>query len=633
MIKNKDFFNRPKPAAAPAEGTKPTQDTEAPIQPQTNRVELRRQIVDNTRALARVLVDADLKPLANEVARIYRGVNASHFTVAVVGEFSRGKSTLINRLLGEKVLPEGNLPTTALLTRVTYGAVKSIIVHDEKGKSVRQLPLTEASWEGLVADLVNERQPEGSITVTYPDKWLGQHGIDILDTPGAGDLEEKRALEIGRALVGSHAALIAVDATKALSLSEQLFVEQRLLANKLPFMALVITKLDFVNLDERDQVVDYIIKKAHSLWGNIPMFISSADVEMPSPRFQPMMGLDKIRNAILAWSANEERARLTECWLATQLLGVIATAEGALSERLALLSAKDDERKSIIASKVKALNGLSKKWDELRSLLNDRAEKCINALHNRLADYGTKLVERLQFEAEHAQAPQRWIDDGTYAYRVKVELANLSASLDQYAKSLIAADLHWLNGILTNQFKAGKVDIEAADRTAESLFAIEEASTPGVKKPELDDLQKVRTKATIVTAVGAVAAALALATSGGLAILGTIGVSTGGAVISSALIGRKADEQRQIIKSMIAKRMPATIEEASDGLDIRVKEIYNEIFSKVVHNEAVWFNTQKQLIEKANPSQVAAEQQAAQATIDSLRQLSARLTAFTNVAE
>lgn len=43
------------------------------------------------------------------------------FSVAIVGEFKRGKSTLINALLGKDILPSDILPTTATLNRVTYG--------------------------------------------------------------------------------------------------------------------------------------------------------------------------------------------------------------------------------------------------------------------------------------------------------------------------------------------------------------------------------------------------------------------------------------------------------------------------------------------------------------------------------
>ncbi len=48
-------------------------------------------------------------------------VQANSFAVAVVGEFKRGKSTFINALLGQEILPADVLPCSATLNRVTYG--------------------------------------------------------------------------------------------------------------------------------------------------------------------------------------------------------------------------------------------------------------------------------------------------------------------------------------------------------------------------------------------------------------------------------------------------------------------------------------------------------------------------------
>jgi ribosome biogenesis GTPase A len=43
------------------------------------------------------------------------------FLLMVIGEFSRGKSTLINALLGARVLPVGAQPVTTMLNRGCYG--------------------------------------------------------------------------------------------------------------------------------------------------------------------------------------------------------------------------------------------------------------------------------------------------------------------------------------------------------------------------------------------------------------------------------------------------------------------------------------------------------------------------------
>jgi len=60
------------------------------------------------------------------------------FMLLVLGEFKRGKSTLVNRLLGVDTLPVGAAPTTAVLTRVTYGDEPSatIVMDDGSERAV-----------------------------------------------------------------------------------------------------------------------------------------------------------------------------------------------------------------------------------------------------------------------------------------------------------------------------------------------------------------------------------------------------------------------------------------------------------------------------------------------------------------
>ena len=56
------------------------------------------------------------------------------YRVAVIGEFKRGKSSLINSLIGSRVLPTDVLPMTATLTRIRYGEKKRILIEYKSGE-------------------------------------------------------------------------------------------------------------------------------------------------------------------------------------------------------------------------------------------------------------------------------------------------------------------------------------------------------------------------------------------------------------------------------------------------------------------------------------------------------------------
>src|SRR5437660_5216158 len=100
--------------------------------------------------LRQLITEAGLNTLLPEWQRLFVRRNEPTFSVAVAGEFSRGKSTLINRLLGQDLLPVGDLPTTAMLTSVRYGHEPALWrIHTDGRRG--HLPLQADSWSSLVS--------------------------------------------------------------------------------------------------------------------------------------------------------------------------------------------------------------------------------------------------------------------------------------------------------------------------------------------------------------------------------------------------------------------------------------------------------------------------------------------------
>ena len=65
----------------------------------------------------------------------------NRFVLAVIGQFSRGKSTLMNAILGDAYLPTGVLPTTAVVTKINYGSTPRAMVR-QHGHGLA----TEITW-------------------------------------------------------------------------------------------------------------------------------------------------------------------------------------------------------------------------------------------------------------------------------------------------------------------------------------------------------------------------------------------------------------------------------------------------------------------------------------------------------
>jgi dynamin family protein len=112
--------------------------------------------------------------------------------VAVLGQFKRGKSTFLNALLGESLLPTGVVPLTAIATFIHWAATPSIRVSylDERApeeRSTASAGEVEAQLSRFVTEEWNphNRLRVGRVDVFYPAPIL-RHGIVLIDTPGVG---------------------------------------------------------------------------------------------------------------------------------------------------------------------------------------------------------------------------------------------------------------------------------------------------------------------------------------------------------------------------------------------------------------------------------------------------------------
>jgi septin family protein len=98
-------------------------------------------------------------------------------TVSVIGQFKRGKSTLVNTILGEKLLPVGLIPVTSAVTIIKHGN-KGVTVHFLNG--VNKL----IEFEELPNYISEEKNPNNvygvsHVTITTPSPFL-EEGLSFL---------------------------------------------------------------------------------------------------------------------------------------------------------------------------------------------------------------------------------------------------------------------------------------------------------------------------------------------------------------------------------------------------------------------------------------------------------------------
>lgn len=625
-IKNANFFKKPLPTAPQNRPTaQQPQQTPAPqapqpaaaqqAQPQPPRIiHISSELLDEVKKTIALLKEQELPVHAKQVAQLCGNVLNERFAIAVVGEFSKGKSTLINRLVNAEVLPTAALPTTALLTRIRYGAQPKLTAVNKSGQR-RAMPLQPQSWEGLTTANFGDREPEGFVEVELPNTWLGQNNIEVIDTPGAGDLEASRAAVIERCLMGAEACVVVMAATKLLSITEREFIRKKLLSRNIPFMAIALTHMDQVPAEERVNVIDYLYKQLEGMKLKVPVFVADDDVHLPGSVYDDICGFDCLRKMVASWMIHPERRELTEQWLKTNVADVLGNALATLQQQQAFLQAKDSEREQLIARRNNALAQIDSKWKELRDEMETRCNRCIQQFNTRAAECGDTIIETLQHEVGRQPNPKQWVDE-EYAYRVKRELSAVSLALDQRVAHSLNVDLKWLNEQISRQFQM-VLNIRPDDLNSK------EELQPDVNERavRLQDIKDQSTKATILTTCATLGTALMLGVSGAAPlILATMGVGTGANLLSRRMLDKKAKEQQQKIKELIATEVKRIMQEASADSEVKIRLLYNDIIRQSRNVENRWMQAQRDLIRQTTEGNVDEARQKVKGRIEALTQ-------------
>ena len=262
------------------------------------------------------------------------------FQLAVVGQFSRGKSTLMNAILGAPYLPTGALPMTSVITTVVYGSEpKATVFRADRGNSL-PIQTTIGNLERYVAQASTEREElrVASALVELPAEIL-RLGFSFVDTPGVGSaITENTATTVGF-LPEADAVVFVTSFDSPITEAELTFLKD--VRREVGRIFVVLNKADLVTSpEERADVEAFVSARLGEvgLAGTEVFSISARDgllakQEVDARRFAES-GVAKLEAALISYLTT---ARASEFLLAVadralRVLRVL-TAETTLVER------------------------------------------------------------------------------------------------------------------------------------------------------------------------------------------------------------------------------------------------------------------------------------------------------------
>ena len=208
--------------------------------------------------------EATKRNLEKQLATIVEKQNDKMLNISVIGEFSTGKSSFINALVGYELLAINVIQgTTVAITIIEYSENFSIILTDFSGRSSKKVyksidslrqQLHKYTTDAVYAEKISY------VTVTLPSDIL-KNGYRIIDTPGTNSLELWHE-EITRRAIRelSDLSIILTDATQPMPVTLMSFVDSTL-GDSVKSCAFVANKIDRIREKERDGIAKFIGKK------------------------------------------------------------------------------------------------------------------------------------------------------------------------------------------------------------------------------------------------------------------------------------------------------------------------------------------------------------------------------------
>lgn len=229
-----------------------------------------------------LISESDKEQINQQINRLKTRSLDPNFYLAIVGEFSSGKSTFINALLRDEILKTSALVATATATKIKSG--KDLIIEATLDGTKKGVFKTNTNSENISIPWLNIQQVTPrklihlltaddniaknvvDLTISHSAKFL-QEGITIIDTPGTNAVNIEHGKVTRKTIENeADAAVIVIPATTPLSQSLANFLETALR----PFLhrcVFVVTKIDNIKRQERGILLNNLRHRLEEMLG------------------------------------------------------------------------------------------------------------------------------------------------------------------------------------------------------------------------------------------------------------------------------------------------------------------------------------------------------------------------------
>jgi len=519
------------------------------------------------------------------------------FRLAFVGEFSRGKSTLINRLLERTLLPIGAKPTTGTLISVVAGSTEKMEVYiPDKGWTAR--PLEESSWNDLLSSEQGEDSQEQltQVRLTIDHPWLRSIDVELIDTPGAGDLNSGRTVLLCELLSQCDAAVLLISATLPFSRTEATFLEQEVLGRHIPNVLVAVSKLDTVDHEQKAELLGVIRERVMEISREVPI----VPIHPLDSHASEVDTLERVRTQIEAMVEKGERRIRRSKKVAGQLVDylnhIAELSEAAI--KTAHMNAMEKEQ---------ALHQLEKEkeeaeiyWEDIRLEIDERRLQHAQRLRQKVLLAKNEFIETYSFDLNKEKDLKTW-SEHVLPSQIRRELLSLGNKWSEEILAELSLDFEWVYNEVNQKFSR-----QIVQRSSD---------LPTTVKPDFhlsqlqltDNVQNYSFLTGLATTTNIISGLIVSGPSPvqlkAVAVVSRVAVTGVAWFVGNQLNHQKIEEQRRQLSQELIFNVNRITDDYCNQMSERLRELYSQLIEELRQEQRMWQSAWESTLKNSSDTQ------------------------------
>ena len=448
----------------------------------------RQHLLDVTSQISQVVYDCEdhrvlSQNIKSELTKLFQKLESRRFRLAIVGEFSQGKSTLLNALLGEEIQPVRAIPCSGVVTVLKYGSQQRVTCRYIDGRE-EEIPFenyqekASISEEAALCNLTDEliKSEIEEIVLEHPGLELCRHNIEIIDSPGLNEHPNRTAIT-QRLLEDVDVVIFLANASRPLTQGERellqdLKTQLRGSQNDKPVenLFVLVNFMDLLRRDRDRQQVRQLVE--NFLQGQNPIitgenrihFISAQaalDAILEGTENEYLTTFQEFRAAIENF-LTQERGRLETRQAVEALDRLIQEIRDALYQSEQVLAGKINLSESEQQRIVELIGEVSGRGTRIEFLIDQAFDSVTEQVSQAWETWADGAKERIMLKSSE------WTSQHEEKEKILRDYADqfvrdLSTDLENWISTILRPTIHQIDTSISQELEVIQSQLEAID--------------------------------------------------------------------------------------------------------------------------------------------------------------------------